>query len=103
MVVDPAFAHPPSTTFISERFIPLHIIIVKIIPEAPTSAPAIIKTLFPKTNPVIDPAKPEYEFSKEIATGISAPPIGSTNKTPSISETPVISRTMFIIAGNITT
>ena len=55
----PAEAQPPSNTFINDLFIPRHIIRVRIIPEAPTSAPAIINSLFPSTNPVVEPAIPE--------------------------------------------
>ena len=56
---------------------------VKIIPEAPTSAPAMIKPLLESTNPVAAAATPEYELSSEITTGMSAPPIGITSMTPS--------------------
>ena len=37
------------------------------------------------SNPVIATAKPVNELSSEITTGMSAPPIGSTNSTPSSS------------------
>ena len=78
-------------------------ILVKIIPEAPTKAPAIINSLFPNIKPVVEPAKPEYEFKSEIATGISAPPIGRTSKTPSTKETIVIARVNVALPGFIIT
>ena len=72
----------PKITFWSERFIPLHIICVRINPDAPTNAPLIIRALFMRTNPVAAAAIPEYELSNEITTGISAPPIGMVSVTP---------------------
>ena len=38
------------------------------------------RELFNKTKPVVAAANPEKELSKEITTGISAPPIGITPK-----------------------
>ena len=67
-------------------FIPLHIIFVNIIPLAPTREPLMIKELFNKTKPVVAAANPEKELSKEITTGISAPPIGITPKQPNNNE-----------------
>ena len=65
---------------------PLHIILVKISPEAPTKDPLIINPLFPIKNPVAVAAMPEYEFSNEITTGISAPPIGTTKPIPNMKD-----------------
>ena len=62
------------------------IILVRINPEAPTKDPDIISTGLPKTNPAPAPAIPEYEFNSATTTGISAPPIGTTIKIPSIKE-----------------
>jgi hypothetical protein len=58
------------------------IITVKIRPLAPTRDPATIRTLFSNNNPAKAAAIPEKEFSKEITTGISPPPIGRTNPIP---------------------
>ena len=55
-------------------------------PEDPTSAPVIIKAVFSKVKPIPAAAQPEYEFSIEITTGMSAPPIGIINKTPTRNE-----------------
>ena len=71
----------------------LHIIFVKIKPAAPTIDPAIIKTLFPIINPVKAAAIPDNEFSRLTTTGISAPPIGSTNKIPRIEDSAMIAIT----------
>ena len=62
----------------SERFIASAISLVRIPPDAPTSAPATISAQFPMTNPAIATAVPVNAFSSEITTGMSAPPIGST-------------------------
>ena len=60
--------------------------LVKIPPEAPTSAPAMIMAQLPMTKPAIATAVPVNAFSSEMTTGISAPPIGITIETPKISE-----------------
>ena len=36
------------------------------------------------TNPAAHAARPEKLFNRAITTGISAPPMGITNKTPNI-------------------
>ena len=72
----------PKSTFPIERFIARPIIIVSNVPEAPTSIPATIRTLFSSSNPVAAAARPVNAFRSEITTGMSAPPIGSTNSTP---------------------
>ena len=51
-------------------------------PDAPTSEPEMIKTLLLITKPAAAAANPEYEFSKAITTGMSAPPIEITSSTP---------------------
>jgi hypothetical protein len=58
------------------------IICVSRVPEAPTSVPAMIRALLERTKPVAAAARPVNEFSSEITTGMSAPPIGSTAATP---------------------
>jgi hypothetical protein len=75
----------PNSTFVSERFMASHMIFVRMMPDAPTSAPLMMSTLLPSTNPVMDAASPENEFSSEITTGMSAPPMGITNSTPMTS------------------
>ena len=82
--VDTVGAAPnaPKMTLLNERFIALLITIDRMNPDAPSSAPAMISTLLPIANPVAAEASPAYEFSSEMTTGMSAPPIGSTMKTP---------------------
>ena len=50
----------------------------------------MISTLFSSTKPVAEAARPAYEFSSEITTGMSAPPIGRKISTPSSRATPNI-------------
>ena len=50
---------PPKSTPTSERFIALHMIAVRISPEAPTSEPAITSTELSITNPAAAAASPE--------------------------------------------
>ena len=58
------------------------IISVSSVPDAPTSMPATIRTLFSSSKPPAATARPVNAFSSEITTGMSAPPIGSTKRTP---------------------
>src|SRR3990172_8014877 len=76
----------PKRTFTIERFIALHISRQSMMPDAPTKEPLIIRTLLPRTKPVVIPAIPEYEFRSEITTGISAPPIGRTRRMPRTAD-----------------
>ena len=76
----------PNSTLVSDRFIALHMIWLRMMPDDPTSAPAMISTSLLITKPVMPAAMPEYELSSEITTGMSAPPIGMTSSTPSTSD-----------------
>ena len=78
----------PKSTLVTLRFIALPISSVSSVPDAPTSAPEMIRTLLSSTKPVSAAASPVNELSSEITTGISAPPIGSTKSTPRISVRP---------------
>ena len=82
----------PKRTFPIERFIARPIIIVSSVPEAPTSAPLTISTFESSSKPVAAAARPVNAFSSEITTGMSAPPIGSTKRTPKTSA-PTMSAT----------
>ena len=86
----PAVTWPnaPKRTFAMERFIARLISIVSSVPDAPTSMPLTISTLFESSNPVAAAASPVKAFRSEITTGMSAPPIGSTNRTPKSSAPP---------------
>ena len=61
--------------------------LVRMPPEAPTSAPAMISAQLSMTKPAIATAVPVNALSSEITTGMSAPPIGITMDTPKASET----------------
>ena len=70
--------------FMIERFIASAISLVRIAPEAPTRAPAMIRTGLPMTKPAIAAAVPVNEFSRLMTTGMSAPPMGRTIVIPKI-------------------
>src|SRR6056300_289776 len=78
---------PPRMTLRNDLFIPLHIIYENIAPDDPTNAPVIINAVFSQVKPIPAAAQPEYEFSIEITTGMSAPPIGMIYKKPIKNET----------------
>ena len=60
----------------------LHMMRVRMSPDAPTREPAMISTLLPKTKPVAAAAKPEQEFNRAMTTGMSAPPTATANRKP---------------------
>ena len=66
-----------------ERFIATAIRLVRIEPDAPTIMPATISAGLLSAKPVAAAERPVNAFSSEITTGMSAPPIGSTNRLPS--------------------
>ena len=78
--------NPPRMMLASDRFIASAISLVRMLPDAPTSAPATISAQLSMTNPAIATAVPVNAFSSEMTTGMSAPPIGSTIITPNASE-----------------
>ncbi len=84
-----SWPNAPKRTFAIERFIAFAIIIVSNVPDAPTSMPLTISTLFSSSKPPAATARPVNAFSSEITTGMSAPPIGSTNSTPKSSAAPI--------------
>ena len=70
--------------FMIERFMASAMSLVRMPPEAPTRAPAMIRTGLSSTKPDIAAAVPVNEFSSEMTTGMSAPPMGSTMVTPKV-------------------
>ena len=54
----------------------------RIRPDDPSSAPAVMSSLFSSTKPIATAASPAYEFSSEMTVGMSAPPIGRISSTP---------------------
>ena len=59
---------------------------VKIVPEAPTSVPATISSVDCRTYPLAATVSPVNAFNSEITIGTSAPPTGSTKRTPNRSD-----------------
>ena len=83
-----------------DRFMASAMSLVRMPPEAPTSAPAMISTGLPITKPAMAAAVPVNEFRSEMTTGMSAPPMGSTIVTPKMSaaRTTISTRTMIDIS-----
>ena len=90
LAAPPPEPNAPNNTFAKERFIAFDMISDRMKPDAPSSAPAMIRTLLPIAKPVADAARPANELSSETTTGISAPPIGSTKRKPMMNETATI-------------
>ena len=88
---------PPSSTDVIVRFIATAICWVSSVPEAPTIMPATISDVLLSATPVAAALRPVKAFSVEMTTGMSAPPIGSTRKLPTIAA--LISRTMIRISS----
>ena len=80
----------PNSTLVNERFIALHMMIERISPDDPSSAPAMISSLFSSTKPIATADRPAYEFKSEITVGMSAPPIGMISSTPKMSDSATI-------------
>ena len=66
----------PNSTLVNERFIALHMMTDRMKPDDPSSAPAMMSSLFSSTKPIATAESPAYEFSSEMTVGMSAPPIG---------------------------
>ena len=61
-------------------------------PDDPTSAPVMMSATLPSVKPMPAAAQPEYEFSIDTTTGMSAPPIGMMISTPSVRAASTISQ-----------
>ena len=76
----------------SERPIAAAISRVKMVPDAPTNVPATIRSVACRTYPLAATVRPVNAFNSEITIGTSAPPTGSTKRTPKSNESnPMIS------------
>ncbi len=64
----------------------LHMMMDRMRPDAPSSAPAVMSSLFSMTKPIATADRPAYEFNSEMTVGMSAPPIGSTSRTPNNND-----------------
>ena len=81
---------PPKSTLVSGRFMARPMRTVSNVPEAPTNAPATIRSSLFRTNPASATAIPVMEFMRAMTTGMSAPPMGVTRTIPSTSASAVI-------------
>src|SRR5918994_282977 len=79
----------PKSVCTSGRPMARPIITVRSVPDAPTIVPPMINAVLCSTKPVEAAASPVQAFSNEMTTGMSAPPIGSTNSTPSTAATSI--------------
>ena len=52
------------------------------VPDAPTSVPATMSSVLLRVKPEAATARPVKELSREMSTGTSAPPMGSTKMAP---------------------
>ena len=59
---------------------------VRIVPDAPTSVPAMMRSVEESTYPLAATVRPVKALRSEITIGTSAPPTGSTKSTPKRSE-----------------
>ncbi len=84
-----------------DRFIASAMSFVRMPPEAPTRAPAMMSTGLLIAKPAIAAAVPVKALRSEMTTGMSAPPIGRTIVTPKTSAAPMIARrTRFCTIGS---
>src|ERR1700730_7193991 len=83
----PAWTCPkaPNMMLRKFRFIALDMMSYSRKPDAPSRAPAMMRTLLFRTNPMAAPLNPAYEFNREMTVGMSAPPMGMITKTPKTS------------------
>ena len=73
-----------------ERFMARHMSSDSRKPEVPSSEPVMIWILFISTKPIAASARPPYELSSAITTGMSAAPIGMTSRRPKTSDSTTI-------------
>ena len=87
MLASAAGADPnaPNSTFAMDRFIAFDMSRVRMVPEAPTSVPATMRSWLSRTKPAAATARPVNAFRSEMTTGMSAPPIGMTSAMPNRS------------------
>ena len=65
---------------------------VKIVPDAPTSVPAMIKSVDCRTYPLAATVRPVKALRSEITIGTSAPPTGNTKRIPNARERPATTK-----------
>ena len=77
---------------------------VSSVPEAPTSVPATMSSVLSRVNPEAATARPVKALSREMSTGVSAPPMGSTKIAPRASDRiSTITSTVVLAVTTVTT
>ncbi len=80
------------------------IIRVSNVPDAPTSVPATMSSVLLRVKPDAATAKPVKAFNREMSTGVSAPPMGSTKIAPRTSDsTSTMTSTVVLAVTTVTT
>ena len=67
----------------------LHMMLVRIRPDAPTSRPVTIRMVLATARPAAQAATPEYELSSAITTGMSAPPMEIVAQIPKLNASAI--------------
>ena len=82
----------------------LHMRSVSNVPEEPTSVPATTIARLLMANPSAATARPVKEFSSDMTTGMSAPPMGMTIATPknSASENMIMKAAVALVLEALT-
>ena len=80
------------------------IIRVSSVPDAPTSVPATMSSVLLRVKPDAATARPVKALSREMSTGVSAPPMGRTKIAPSTSDrTNTMTSTVVLAVTTVTT
>ena len=80
------------------------IIRVSSVPDAPTRVPATMSRVLSRVKPDAATARPVKALSREMSTGVSAPPMGSTKIAPSASDsTSTMTSTVVLAVTTVTT
>ncbi|KOV56895.1 hypothetical protein ADL01_41035 [Streptomyces sp. NRRL WC-3618] len=89
----------------TDRFMAWAICSVRMVPAAPTRAPAMIMAWLSIAKPAMATARPVRALSSDTMTGASAPPIGSTMSTPKVSaaSSTISSSTMLCVCRRVRT
>src|SRR5947199_9561748 len=72
----------PNRILVNDRFMARDMMIERMNPEEPSSAPAIMRRLLSSTNPMALADSPAYELRSALTVGLAAPPIGMLGRQP---------------------
>src|SRR5437879_12522235 len=87
---------------LNDRFMARDMMIERINPEEPSSAPAIMRRLLSSTNPMALADSPAYELRSAMTVGISAPPIGIMSRNPNNSASDMKIGNIQVCSGEMT-